>query len=192
MAVPVAQPSGIPVSPLRSLRPARALAFIAAASVASFLFLVWLVYLRRASGGGTALIRALPACDAACNAISAALLVAGYRAVRRRDYLRHLRFMTGAFVSSVLFLVCYVIYHSVRGDVRFLAHGWIRPVYFAILISHITLSAVVLPLILTSFFLSLSGRFPLHRRVSRFTFPVWLYVSVTGVVVFAMLKLFNP
>ncbi|MGH7995020.1 MAG: DUF420 domain-containing protein [Opitutaceae bacterium] len=190
-ASPSPSPPAVTAPALSRLAPRRALAIILTVSAGAFLFLAWLVFLRPASGGASAIVDALPACDAGFNALSAILLVAGLRAVLRRDYVRHLRLMSSAFASSVLFLVCYVIYHGARGDVRFLGAGWIRPVYFTILISHIVLSAAVLPLILASFYLSLSGRFPLHRRVSRYTFPIWLYVSVTGVVVFAMLKTFN-
>lgn len=192
MAAESAPPSEAPVPVLRALSLGRAVAGIAVVSLAAFLFLVWLVFLKRAAGDASALIRALPAVNAGFNALSTAFLVCGYVQVRRRDYARHLRFMVAAFVSSTLFLVCYVIYHNAHGDTRFLAQGPIRPVYFFVLVSHIVLSAGALPLILTSFFLSLSGRFPLHRRVSRWTFPIWLYVSVTGVLVFALLKAFNP
>ena len=94
--------------------------------------------------------------------------------------------------SSALFFVSYVVYHHFHGDTKFTGTGVVRPVYFFILISHITLSVVVVPLILTSFYLALSDRLSIHRRVSRYTFPMWLYVSVTGVMIFAMLKLFSP
>jgi putative membrane protein len=96
--------------------------------------------------------------------------------------------MLGALASSALFLVSYIVYHSVHGDSKFQGQGAIRPFYFVILVSHIVLSALVLPLIFTSFFYSLSGRFPQHRRVARLALPVWLYVSVTGVLVFVMLR----
>jgi len=82
-----------------------------------------------------------------------------------------------------------VTYHYFHGDTRFLGQGWIRPVYFFVLISHIGLSIVALPLILATLYLSLSGRFPVHRRVARWTFPIWLYVSITGVLVFLILNL---
>ena len=90
-------------------------------------------------------------------------------------------------VFSCLFLVTYITNHALHGDMRFQGAGVIRYVYFPLLISHIGLSVVALPMILVTFFLSLTGRFPAHRRLARFTFPVWLYVSVTGVIVYAML-----
>jgi putative membrane protein len=99
--------------------------------------------------------------------------------------------MLGAVGSSALFFVSYVVYHSFHGDTKFLATGFVRPVYFFVLISHIVLSVVVVPMILTSLWLSFSGRMATHKRVSRWTLPIWLYVSVTGVLIFAMLKLFN-
>ena len=93
--------------------------------------------------------------------------------------------------SSSLFLVSYVVYHSVHGDTKFGGAGLIRPIYFFVLITHVTLSAVALPMIFLSLFLSLSGRFPRHKAVSRFTLPIWLYVSVTGVLVFVLLRWFG-
>jgi putative membrane protein len=90
--------------------------------------------------------------------------------------------------ASALFLVSYIVYHSVHGDTHFGGQGLIRPVYFFILVSHIALSAVALPLVFLSLFFSLSGRFPRHKKIARYTFPVWLYVSVTGVLVFALLR----
>jgi putative membrane protein len=99
--------------------------------------------------------------------------------------------MFTAFVFSSLFLVTYITNHALHGDMKFQGHGGIREVYFPLLISHIGLSVVALPMILITFFLSLSGRFPAHRRLARFTFPVWLYVSVTGVIVYAMLAAYR-
>jgi putative membrane protein len=99
--------------------------------------------------------------------------------------------MFTAFVFSALFLVTYITNHALHGDMKFHGQGGIREVYFPLLISHIGLSVVALPMILITFFLSLSGRFPAHRRLARFTFPIWLYVSVTGVIVYAMLAAYR-
>jgi len=112
-------------------------------------------------------------------------------AIRRRDVATHARRMLGALASSSLFLVSYIVYHAVHGDTKFLGQGAIRPVYFVVLISHIVLSAIVLPLIFSSLYFSLSGRFQTHRTVSRYTLPIWLYVSVTGVLVFALLRIYG-
>ena len=99
--------------------------------------------------------------------------------------------MMVAFCFSTLFLVSYIVNHALHGDTRFPGHGAVRAIYLSILASHIILSIVALPLVLVTFFLSLTRRFPIHRRVARFTlFPIWFYVSVTGVVVFAMLKIY--
>jgi putative membrane protein len=133
----------------------------------------------------------LPFVNASFNTVSAAAILMGVRAIRggRRDV--HQRWMFTALASSAVFLVSYVVYHALHGDSRFLGQGLVRPIYFAILISHILLSVVALPMVLSTFYLSLSGRFAAHRRLARWTFPIWLYVSITGVVVFAMLQVFG-
>ena len=100
----------------------------------------------------------------------------------------HMRFNLTAFLTSTLFLISYVIYHNFHGSTPFPGQGIIRPVYFFILISHIILSALVMPLILTSFYLAFSDKIRLHRKVSKVTLPVWLYVSVTGVLIFVILR----
>jgi putative membrane protein len=133
----------------------------------------------------------LPFVNAFFNSVSAVAILMGVRAIRggRRDV--HQRWMFTALGSSAVFLVSYVVYHALHGDSRFLGQGVVRPIYFAILISHILLSVVALPMVLSTFYLSLSGRFAAHRRLARWTFPIWLYVSITGVVVFAMLQIFG-
>jgi putative membrane protein len=183
------QPLQIPL--LRSASNARAVGFILLLSVTVVTFLVWLIYFKPAQGYSSRFIGALPAVNATLNGISSVLLVAGFRAVKRRNYALHVRLMFAALVSSALFFVSYVVYHNFHGDTKFTGTGAVRPIYFFILISHILLSAVAVPLILSSFYLSLAGRLALHKKVSRITFPIWLYVSVTGVLIFAMLKLFS-
>src|ERR1700736_5080985 len=101
-----------------------------------------------------------------------------------------MRFMLTATVFSALFLVSYVTYHFFHGDTKFQGHGWIRPAYFLILISHIGLSMVALPLILGALWFGLRSQFQFHRRIARWTFPIWLYVSVTGVIVYVLLQYF--
>jgi uncharacterized membrane protein YozB (DUF420 family) len=118
-------------------------------------------------------------------------LVAGFVFIRTKRIKAHRTAMFVAFVFSTLFLVSYITNHALHGDMRFHGQGLIRPVYFDLLISHIGLSVLALPLILITFFLSLSGRFPAHRRLARWTFPIWLYVSVTGVAVYAMLAAYR-
>ena len=99
--------------------------------------------------------------------------------------------MVAATGTSLLFLVGYILYHYFHGESRFLGQGFIRPVYFFVLISHIVLSAVQVPLILLTHLFAWTGKFSSHRKVARWTFPVWLYVSTTGVAIFAMLRIFN-
>ena len=182
----------VQIPALRSVSGGKAVGAILALSAAVFGFLVWLIYFKRAAGYSSELIGALPAVNAMLNGCATVFLVAGFLAVRRRQYVTHIRLMFGALICSTLFLISYIVYHSFHGDTRFLGQGFVRPLYFFILISHIVLSAVVVPLILTSLYLALAGRLANHRRVSRYTFPIWLYVSVTGVLIFAMLKLFSP
>ena len=181
----------VQVPALRSMAAGKAVAAIIALSIAVVAFLVWLIYFKPAAGEGSALIAALPAVNASLNALSSGFLIAAYGAIRRRQINRHMNFIFAAVVSSTLFLVSYIVYHNFHGDTKFTAQGLVRPIYFFVLISHIMLSMVAVPLILTSLFLALSGRFATHRRVSKVTFPIWLYVSVTGVLIFVLLKLFN-
>ncbi|MCL2448140.1 MAG: DUF420 domain-containing protein [Polyangiaceae bacterium] len=178
----------IQIGALRGVSPQRALAVILAASACAFLLLVVVIYGHGRAESAPAWVGYLPAVNATLNATSAVLLSFALAAIKRRDIAAHARFMLGALAASALFLVSYIVYHSVHGDTRFAGHGLVRPVYFFVLVSHVGLSAVVLPLIFSSFFFSLSGRFKQHRKVSRYTFPIWMYVSVTGVIVFAMLR----
>jgi putative membrane protein len=184
------QATEVQIPAFRSISNRTAIATILLVSAAVLGFLLWLVYIKRAAGYTSAVISALPAVNATLNSLSATFLVAGFIAVKNRRYARHMKLMFSALASSTLFFVCYVIYHDARGNITFTGTGPIRPIYYSILTSHIVLSMVVVPMILTSFYLSLAGRYALHRKVSRWTFPIWLYVSVTGVLVFAMLKLF--
>ena len=175
----------------RSVGLGKAMAAILALSLAVLSFLVWLVYFKPGAHYTSVVLAKLPAVNAAFNTLSTFFLILGFIAIKQRREARHMKFMFAALTTSALFFVCYVIYHNFHGDTKFAGTGGIRPVYFFILISHIILSAVVVPLILTSFFTALSGRFKLHRKIAVATFPIWLYVSVTGVLVFAMLKMYN-
>ena len=137
-------------------------------------------------------IEQLPALNATLNAASGVLLVLAYRAIRRRQIERHRALMLSAAVVSLLFLVSYLTYHAQVGSVRFLGQGPARAVYFTILISHTILAAVIVPLVLRSLWLGLRREDFRHRRIARWTFPLWLYVSVTGVVIYAMLYHLYP
>jgi putative membrane protein len=132
-------------------------------------------------------VSALPALNAALNATSAVLLAVGYGFIRRRLVAAHLTCMLAAFGVSTLFLISYVIYHYHAGSRPFAAQGWIRPVYFGLLVSHIVLAAAIVPLALTTIYRALSGQAARHRRIARWTLPIWLYVSVTGVLIYWML-----
>jgi putative membrane protein len=135
----------------------------------------------------------LPALNACLNATSALFLLLAYRAIRRREIERHRGLMLAAAITSAVFLVSYLTYHARVGSVRFTGQGPVRTVYFAILISHTILAATVLPLVLRTLYLGLRRRDGQHRRIARWTFPIWLYVSVTGVVVYVMLyRLYPP
>ena len=129
----------------------------------------------------------LPTVNASLNFLSAILLACGFVAIRRQRVPVHRAFMLAAFSVSVLFLVCYVIYHAQAGSTRFTGTGWLRPVYFAVLISHVLLAMAILPMAIATLRRGLGGRYQEHRRIARWTWPVWMYVSVTGVVVYLML-----
>lgn len=157
-------------------------------SAAAVLFLLWLIYVHHAPQQFAARLLFLPALNALLNGLSAIALVVGFVFIRRKQVRHHRAAMTTAFVLSSLFLVSYLISHALHGDILFPGHGTARTVYLSILASHIILSIVALPMILITFYLSLSGRFPQHKKIARYTFPIWLYVSVTGVVVYALLE----
>ena len=129
----------------------------------------------------------LPTLNAILNSTSAVLIVIGYFLIRARRIEAHRKTMLAAFTTSTLFLVSYLVYHAQVGSVHFQGTGAIRTVYFTILITHTILAAVVAPMVVVTLFRGLKGRFEKHRKLARITLPVWLYVSVTGVVVYAML-----
>ena len=129
----------------------------------------------------------LPAVNASLNALSGVLLVAGYTLMRLKRIDLHRRFMIAAFATSAVFLVCYLVYHAQVGSVRFTRQGFVRPLYYTILVTHVVLAFSVVPLSLMTMSRGLKGRYPEHRRIARWTFPIWLYVSVTGVLVYVLL-----
>lgn len=129
----------------------------------------------------------LPALNATLNAISFILLVTGYVCIRRKRRQLHRACMIAALVTSGLFLTSYVIYHAQVGSVPFKGTGWIRTVYFAVLIPHVILAAAIVPPILITASRGLSAKYDAHRRIARWTLPLWLYVSITGVIVYLLL-----
>lgn len=130
---------------------------------------------------------ALPALNATLNATSAVLLTIGWILIRRGRWRQHRAFMIAAFCTSVLFLISYLTYHAHAGSKHFPGHGAIRVVYFTILLTHTVLAVVIVPLVLITLSRGLSARFDRHRAIARWTLPLWMYVSVTGVVVYLML-----
>ena len=166
----------------------RPLVWILPLSGAIIGFLIWLIYLKTTRAPAPSWVAALPAANAFFNSCSACALAGGFVNIKRGNRRAHLRFMLSAVAFSALFLVSYVVYHGFHGDTRFPGQGIIRPIYFFILISHIGLSIVALPMILCTLFYAATDRFDSHRAIARFTLPVWFYVSVTGVVVFALLR----
>ena len=129
----------------------------------------------------------LPTVNAILNTISTVLLSVGFLMIRRRNIVAHRNCMIAAFVVSGFFLTSYLIYHYYAGSTPFEGSGWIRSVYFAVLIPHIILAALILPLALITLYFALRKRFTKHRRIARWTLPIWLYVSVTGIIVYWLL-----
>ncbi len=166
---------------------------IAVVSAVALLSLATLLLGRGPTHGAAPNVAALPTVNALLNTASAVLLTAGFVFIRRRNVAAHRACMLGAFAVSVAFLACYVVYHAYAGSRPFTGQGWIRPVYFVLLVSHIVLAAVIVPLALTTIYRGLSafrGRAPQidrHKRLARRTLPIWLYVSITGVVVYLLL-----
>ncbi len=128
-----------------------------------------------------------PALNAALNGTAAVLLLSGYTFIRRRQVTAHRVCMVAAFLTSTAFLISYLLYHARVGSVPFQGQGWIRPVYFFILFTHIVLAAAIVPLALVTVSRALREQFDRHKRIARWTLPIWLYVSVTGVVIYFLL-----
>lgn len=165
-----------------------AIAAILILSAAATLFLFWLIYVHPAAAS-SAQYAFLPALNAVFNGCAAIALLIGFTFIRARRIRAHRAAMLTAFGFSTLFLVTYILHHALHGDVRYPLHAAWRSVYLPLLASHIILATLALPMILTTFFFSLSGRIPQHRKIARFTFPIWLYVSITGVLTYVMLRL---
>lgn len=165
---------------------------IAIVSAAAIAFLFWLIYFAPSATTQVSWSSKLPALNAILNTLSASCLLMGVIAVKKKNLELHKKLLFSAFGFSSLFLVSYIIYHYFQGDTKFLAQGMIRPVYFFILISHILLSIIALPMVLTTFYLGIKDSKEKHRKWAKWTFPIWLYVSITGVLIFIILKLFQP
>jgi putative membrane protein len=161
---------------------------IVAVSGLAVSFLLWLLYVHHPSSDFAGRWMFLPALNAFLNGLCAIALCVGLYFIKNHNREAHRTSMLLAFAFSSAFLISYIVNHALHGDTIFPGHGLVRTLYLSILGSHVILSIVALPMVLTTFFFSLTGRFPMHRRIARFTFPIWLYVSISGVVVFAFLK----
>jgi putative membrane protein len=168
--------------------PRLALSVILGVSALAIAFLFWLIYFKGRPEQTVSWVGWLPWVNAFLNGSSATALTIGYFFIRQRRVAAHRAAMLSAFAFSSLFLVSYIVYHHFHGDSPFPGHGLIRPIYFFILITHVSLSMVVLPLALTTAYFALTGRFMRHRSIAKITFPLWLYVSVTGVLIVLLLK----
>jgi putative membrane protein len=183
-------------TPAASIRPGTptterlALGGICVASATAVAFLLWLLYFHHPPPALARQWIFLPQLNALLNGLSAVALCVGLYFIKHKQWRAHRVSMLSAFGFSSLFLVSYIVNHALRGDTPFPGAGTARTVYLSILASHILFSIVALPLVLTTLFFALSSRFKAHRRLARITFPIWLYVSVTGVIVFVFLKAF--
>jgi putative membrane protein len=162
-------------------------AFALAFSALALSVIAWLLLFRDGSGS-TADVRSLPALNASLNATAAVLLTAGWLAIRRKNRVLHQRLMVSAFCVSAIFLASYLTYHYIHGDTKYPIDGAWRLFYLGMLASHVLLSLPVLPLALLAFWFAYRRDFVRHRKITRFLAPIWVYVSVTGVLVFLMLR----
>ena len=178
----------VTASPLARVSDRGFYVFTAVVSAAALAFIAYILMLRERAPGGTLDLRFLPAVNAGLNSVAASLLIAGYVAIKRGAREVHKYCMVAAFVASSLFLVCYLTYHYVHGDTKFAGVGTIRTVYLIILASHVILSMAIVPMALVTFFFAFGERWTRHRAIARWTLPIWLYVSVTGVLIYFMLR----
>ena len=140
----------------------------------------------------------LPAVNGSLNALSTIFLTAGYIFIRRKNQIAHRNCMVGALITSTLFLACYLTYHYYlhyvlgKGPTRFVDPAWFRPIYLIILLTHTLLAVVILPMVLMTVFYAIKGRFEKHRKIARWTWPIWMYVSITGVLIYFLLYQIFP
>jgi putative membrane protein len=177
---------------MTTLSDRRFFVFNAVVSVAALSLLTWLLVLRSGGSGAEVNVRFLPLLNACLNGLAATLLIAGRVAIAKKRADLHRFFMVAAFAASSLFLVGYLTYHSVHGDTKFGGAGAVRTVYLSLLASHVLLSVPIVPMALTALWFAWKKEFARHAKVTRVLHPIWLYVSVTGVVVFLMLRPYYP
>jgi putative membrane protein len=161
--------------------------------ISFFLFtgLLWVIYFKSPGSSSALWIPYLPSINALLNTLSAICVVGGVIAITKQKKKRHQQLMVSGLIFSALFLISYILYHHFHGDTPFLATGIIRPIYFFTLISHIVLTVFALPLILITASFALLNEFSRHKKIARWTVPIWLYVSVTGVLIYIFQVLFN-
>lgn len=162
--------------------------FVGLISAAALAFLGYILIIRHGTEGAQNQLSFLPAVNASLNAVCAALLIVGYVLIRRRQVRAHKFCMIAALSASAMFFISYSIHHYLHGDTKYLGVGLIRRVYFLILSSHIAISALIVPLVLITVLQAGRRNFARHKKIARITLPLWLYVSVTGVLVFFMLR----
>jgi len=175
-----------PIQRAEARTPPSIILLIVAVSAAASALICWLVYFHAPIDVSGTHLRSLPLVNAILNGLCTIALITGFVFVRSRKIAKHRASMFTAFFFSSIFLVSYLVNFALHGETKFnrLSTWW--PFYWKLLASHIVLSVIALPLILITFFLSLTGRFPAHRKLARYTFPIWLYVSLTGVIVYLM------
>jgi len=154
-------------------------------------FLIWFIYFKKDAAEEVETLRKLPLMNAFCNGLSALCLINAYRFIKQKNEKMHILFICLALFFSAVFLVGYLLYHHYIGHSTFNNPGWVKYPYYFILITHIFTSVLVLPMIGLTVFFALKDKRDLHKKFARFTFPLWLYVSITGVCVFVILKVFN-
>jgi putative membrane protein len=164
---------------------------VAIVSVAALSFLTWLLMLRGGGAGSSSDLSFLPAVNASFNATSALCLVAGYLFIKQNKPALHRTAMVLALTASALFFVSYVTYHYAHGDTKYLGTGAMRGVYFFVLITHVVLSVPIVPMALLAVWFAFTKRFERHKKITRVALPIWLYVSVTGVAIFFLLRAGN-
>ena len=166
----------------------RFLVLIAILSIAIPVVVAYLFYMPKGDEAAKVDVSFLPKLHAILNSLCALALITGYYFIKTGQQVKHRAAMLTAFVLSSLFLISYVTYHYFGKSTAFGGEGIIRTVYFFILITHIILAAVIVPLVLLTVYFAISGQFRKHNRIARWTFPVWLYVAITGVVVYLMIS----
>ncbi|ATH06577.1 hypothetical protein BIY24_01050 [Halobacteriovorax marinus] len=154
-------------------------------------FLVWLIYFKTPHQATGDWVEQLPAINALLNSISFVLLCSGYVFIKKGLRSLHIKSMIAATISSFLFVASYITYHHFHGDTKFLAEGPIKYIYFTILITHIVLSIPLVPLVLTTLYHAYAENFSSHKKLAKITFPIWVYISVTGVLIYLILNNFN-